>query len=187
MSKRKIYNIEEWAGKTVGNFTITGNTRTIGTNKTWECQCSCGNIVWKRASEIMLGKYTCCSNCVVISSYENSGPRNHHWKGGRFIPQTYITKLCLNRKSKKLPIDIDVEYLESIWTGYCSLSGLPIAINDTASVDRINSSVGYLKGNVQWVHKVINRMKMDLPEEEFNFFCTAVAQRGKARRGGSCL
>ena len=37
----------------------------------------------------------------------------------------------------------------------------------TASLDRIDSKKGYIEGNVQWVHKNVNKMKMDLDEKEF--------------------
>ena len=45
----------------------------------------------------------------------------------------------------------------------------------TASLDRIDSSKGYIKGNVQWVHKNINYMKQEMTNEEFlvNFITAA--------------
>ena len=45
----------------------------------------------------------------------------------------------------------------------------------TASLDRIDSNKGYIKGNVQWVHKDVNTMKMDHTQEEFIKICTMVA------------
>ncbi len=49
----------------------------------------------------------------------------------------------------------------------------------TASLDRIDSTKGYTPDNVQWVHKTINRMKMDMTDSQFIEFCVAVA-RNKA-------
>lgn len=46
----------------------------------------------------------------------------------------------------------------------------------TASLDRIDSSKGYVIGNVQWVHKTINTMKMDLANSEFIKLCQMVAK-----------
>ncbi len=45
----------------------------------------------------------------------------------------------------------------------------------TASLDRINSTKGYVEGNVQWVHKHINLMKLAHTHEEFVELCKAVA------------
>jgi hypothetical protein len=40
------------------------------------------------------------------------------------------------------------------------------AIN-MASLDRIDSSKGYVKGNVQFVSAILNYAKLDMKEEEF--------------------
>ena len=45
----------------------------------------------------------------------------------------------------------------------------------TASLDRIDSSKGYVKGNVQWVHKDINKMKTDFEQSIFIKLCKSVA------------
>lgn len=61
----------------------------------------------------------------------------------------------------------------------CALSGLDIYFNHsrdkTASLDRIDSNKGYHLNNVQWVHKEINRMKMDLLQKQFIQLCELVS------------
>jgi hypothetical protein len=47
--------------------------------------------------------------------------------------------------------------------------------NNTASLDRIDSNKGYTEDNVQWVHKDINMMKMDLSEAQFKYYCKLIA------------
>jgi hypothetical protein len=49
----------------------------------------------------------------------------------------------------------------------------------TASLDRIDNSQGYINGNIQWVHKIINRIKMDLNTSYFVELCKKVAQHAK--------
>jgi hypothetical protein len=44
----------------------------------------------------------------------------------------------------------------------------------TASLDRIDSSFGYIEGNVQWVHKDINIIKLDYDQDYFIKICSAV-------------
>jgi len=71
-------------------------------------------------------------------------------------------------------------YKEYLWNLYlqqnkrCALSGVDInlsdpanSIVDTASIDRIDITKGYIRGNVQWIHKTVNRMKVDMSEDEF--------------------
>jgi hypothetical protein len=45
----------------------------------------------------------------------------------------------------------------------------------TASLDRIDSSKGYIIGNVQWVHKKIQHVKRNWSDEEFISLCEQVA------------
>ena len=48
--------------------------------------------------------------------------------------------------------------------------------NRTASLDRIDSNKGYTIDNVQWVHKDINKMKMDLEEDVFIDNCKLIIE-----------
>jgi hypothetical protein len=72
--------------------------------------------------------------------------------------------------------------------GYvCALTGLPIDLAEscrkhitgetTASLDRVDSSKGYVAGNVQWLHKDVNKMKWDLSQERFVEICRLVARK----------
>ena len=45
-----------------------------------------------------------------------------------------------------------------------------------ASLDRIDNSKGYIKGNVQWVTKDINMCKRTLNNESFIVLCKKVSQ-----------
>jgi hypothetical protein len=45
----------------------------------------------------------------------------------------------------------------------------------TASLDRIDSTKGYIEGNLQWVHRDINKLKKNLPDDRFVEICRAVA------------
>lgn len=79
--------------------------------------------------------------------------------------------------------DITIEYLWDLFIKQeqkCVISGLPLYFNTkvgslsqngfqqrTASLDRIDSTKGYVKGNVQWVDKYVNRMMTDFPKEKF--------------------
>lgn len=65
--------------------------------------------------------------------------------------------------------------------GRCALSGLRISFEEkTASLDRKDSSLGYLKTNVQWVHKDVNLMKNHFSDERFREICYLVCQHTKS-------
>jgi len=81
-----------------------------------------------------------------------------------------MNSVCLN-------VDIDYEYMLSIYEkqgGKCVLSDLPMShqYHDlySMSIDRINSSLGYIKGNVQLVCKGINLMKNNDTNEAVSEF-----------------
>jgi hypothetical protein len=89
--------------------------------------------------------------------------------------------------------NITIEEAWEIWltqNGECALSGVEIKfsrtrkksktgerLEQTASLDRIDSSKGYSKENCQWVHKLVNRLKGSLPENDFYEFCKSVYKK----------
>jgi len=48
----------------------------------------------------------------------------------------------------------------------------------TASLDRIDSTKGYTLDNIQWVHKTLNRLKMNLDNQEFIEWCKKLRTLG---------
>lgn len=42
------------------------------------------------------------------------------------------------------------------------------------SIDRIDSAVGYVRGNVQFVCDVVNRMKQDLEQADLLIWCRRI-------------
>lgn len=67
-----------------------------------------------------------------------------------------------------------------------ALSGLKIELsinrkNQTASLDRIDSSKGYIEGNVQWLHKDINQMKINFNQKDFIKYCKLIAKNNGFR------
>jgi hypothetical protein len=68
----------------------------------------------------------------------------------------------------------------------CALSGELLVFNrkpmlQTASLDRIDSLKGYIEGNLQWIHKDLNRSKMDYSNQEYINLCKAVFNYNKGK------
>lgn len=95
-----------------------------------------------------------------------------------FSPFRYYMKTAVQRKHE---CDIDLAYLKELWEqqkGRCAYTGMLLrtrnhktgrALIDVASLDRIDSSKGYIKGNVQFVSAALNLAKSNLPDETFRF------------------
>lgn len=136
----------------------------------WNCICECG-----RNKEI-LGKYLLngdtksCGNC----------------KDHKYIPNFYYGEIKTQALRRNKEFNVSKDYLESLYEKQnfkCALSNREIYFADTckekgkitASLDRIDSSIGYIEGNLQWVHKIVNYMKMDLKQETFIEFCKDIS------------
>lgn len=79
--------------------------------------------------------------------------------------------------AKKIDVeyDLDSEYLREIWPEECPvfgtelpLPGQPMAVNRQygAQLDRIDPTLGYIKGNVAWISGRANRIKYNATIEE---------------------
>lgn len=101
----------------------------------------------------------------------------------RLITERYAG---LKDRAKKngLLVDFDREYLKELWENQnhkCALSGIEMTTTffqgrtlTNISVDRIDSSKGYIKENVQLVCMAINQMKSDMSKEELINFCKLI-------------
>lgn len=97
----------------------------------------------------------------------------------------------LKDRSNKKNIDcnVDLQYLHELWDkqkGLCALSGIPMTyyfdsgrVPTNLSVDRIDSSLGYIKGNIQLVCMAVNQMKSDLTVEQLKYFCKSILEYKK--------
>ena len=148
----------------------------------YSCQCECGSQLRMRKRDY--GTITECGNC------RTTGSGNHNWKGCGELSGTCWKhiKSKIVRKSRTLEFDITQEYAWELYQeqdAQCALTNLPIPFPDKVSkgnfpsLDRIDSSKGYIKGNVQWVHKDINLMKWDLSQNRFIKLCKLVAAKNK--------
>jgi len=102
------------------------------------------------------------------------------------MPGYYMSAVRSRSKKLKLPTDLDSAYLIELWElqqGRCALSGRPLHLRfekygshpDAASLDRIDSEKGYVRGNVQWVHADVNQMKFCFDQSYFIELCSLVA------------
>lgn len=112
---------------------------------------------------------------------------NRQWKGYGEISSSKWGGYKKSAKERGLSFNIDMEYAWNIFVKQgrkCALSGVTLTFptrqskqsSATASLDRIDSSKGYIEGNVQWVHKDVNFMKRCISNEQFIEFCFNVVK-----------
>lgn len=69
---------------------------------------------------------------------------------------------------------------------YCAITGEPLVFEPnyvySASIDRVNSELGYVEGNVQWVGSSVNMAKNVLDHEQFVSLCQSVVRNSAQPR-----
>ena len=140
------------------------------------CRCKCGYERVRIIENIKNGKSKCCETCSakkLIKLISNEVP-NDLWK-----------KILYRAGLKNYEVSITKEEAYQLFLdqgALCKLSNTPIQFashtsnykEQTASLDRIDSNLGYIKGNIQWVHKDINLMKNIFSQGQFIDLCRAV-------------
>ncbi len=147
----------------------------------WECHChACDKPFIVNGHQLRPGRSKSCG-CVR----RHKGADNVMWRGIGTMPATMFTRVKAGAKRRKLEFNLTFQYMWDLYekqNGKCRFSGMDIGFGRvnlkeiTASLDRINSELGYLKGNVQWIHKDINYMKQTMKDEYFIDLCKKIAK-----------
>lgn len=183
--KRNLYQ----CGEKFGKLTIKKRWTELRPNKksketVCECECECGKTVTVPARYIVSRHKL---SCGCLQHLHNS--KHHAWKGhGEIGLSTWndIVRGC--KRARTIPINLTIEQAWELFLKQnkrCALSGVPIQFSSrnrryenekhTASLDRIDSTSGYMPENVQWVHKAVQCMKWSLPQDEFIEWCKLIA------------
>lgn len=104
-------------------------------------------------------------------------------KKDEYSPFRVLLKSCRTRTNKggnpKGDFDLDLHYMKQLWeqqSGKCAITGVDLKLessynkNYQASLDRIDSSKGYLKGNVRYISVSTNWLKNNLNDEHIKEF-----------------
>lgn len=133
--------------------------------------CHCGEKYYTQVNSVLKKDSTSCG-C------SRRGQNNKLYKGCHLLSGETWCFIKQNAKQRNIEFDITIEYAWELFEYQqrkCALSNIIITLSptgidrvkkQTASLDRIDSSTGYIEGNVQWVHKHINRIKGVLTEDE---------------------
>lgn len=95
-----------------------------------------------------------------------------------------------SEKDRGLEVSITYLDIKKLWfkqRGKCSYSGVELVLPENlqdyreniVSIDRIDSRVGYIRENIQMVHRNVNYMKGILEEGYFLSLCTLIANNLK--------
>jgi hypothetical protein len=118
------------------------------------------------------------------------GKETTRYKGYEELNGQYIGELKTKAKERNLNWSelLTPEYLWNLFVEQnkkCRLTKMDLVfqsdrdkskgLKQTASLDRIDSLKGYEIGNLQWIHKDVNKMKNNLPQDRFIEICKMIA------------
>lgn len=170
---KRIFKI----GQKINKLTVIKYIKTKTNQPKVKVKCDCGNILEINAHKL---RYQVgCNRCQ-----KTYGINNKKYKGTKFVSKTYYTSIKNGASHRNIDFQLSINDLNDLLIQQnhrCALTKLPIKIGNkieptTASVDRINTKVGYIKTNIQWVHKHVNKMKIDFNQEYFIELCKLIAQ-----------
>ena len=184
-------NAKNLTNQTFGKLTVIQQSKKPKTSKSkqrsiwWKCQCECGKFTIVRSTELIKGDTKSCG-CLKKCDYWKS----KKYKGVGKLAQSHFSHIRYSATvSRNFTFDVDIDYCWQLFEkqkGKCYYTGLPIELGPrnkrggiTASLDRLDSSKGYIKGNIVWCRKDINIMKMDKSDKEFIKLCKLIAEYNK--------
>lgn len=172
-------NIKDLCGQRFGYLTVIEKDCYLpgrGEAK-WICKCDCGN------------KVSVVGKSLRHSATRSCGCLRHNlcYHGYKDLSGCYWHRVKKGAVKRGLEFSIT---LQDAWEQYekqnkqCALTGIPIYLTTdytrnksfhTASLDRIDSSKGYIVGNIQWLHKDVNIMKNNHTQDTFIDWCKKIA------------
>lgn len=145
-------------------------------------RCKCGTEKFILGNTLRRGRSTCCRNCGT----------DKHYKGVGNLSSTFFSRVLEGARKRNIEVSVTKEQILELLQKQeykCALSGLPLIMSKsfskdrtnslsstTASLDRIDSSKGYVLDNIQWIHKHINKMKNNFDESYFINICKLIAR-----------
>lgn len=182
---------ENLTGKKFGKLTAL-RIDTSEKRVRWECQCDCGNKKLVPAIYLKSGESSSCG-----CNQKKKGKDNALYRGHEKITGKYWASVKSAAKNRSLEFSINIEYAWALFLKQeqkCALTKQLLYFDkflsknkteQTASLDRIDSSKGYVEGNVQWIHKHVNIMKWELDQNDFIRICNLVTKNNPEFQEGT--
>lgn len=181
LNKGRHHRFQDLTGRRFGMLVVLKESEKDKHDKTrWLCQCDCGNKKEIVASSLKR-KWTTSCGCYG---------KNRAYRGYQELSISYWNHLIYGAKKRNFDFSISIEYAWDLFLKQnrrCALTGLEIKLSrgshkyleQNASLDRIDIKKGYIEGNVQWVHKVVNKFKNTFSQQEILYLCKLIYNNHK--------
>ena len=141
----------------------------------YEIQCECGSTKWASPWEITNpNKCFKCQKCAQKERGEKDQIKNG--KVGD-LGANKFGKIRKGAEARNIEFSVTIPYLWNLYESQnrlCAITNDPIPDINEASLDRINSNIGYVEDNVQWATSQANLSKHTMTMDELYEFCRKV-------------
>lgn len=177
IERREI--LKDLTGKRFGLLTVIkfAEYDKFGRSKWW-CKCDSGPELIVSSTRLIEGITKSCG-CLK----NRKGKSNPRWIGTENISGSLWYRINKNAKRRKIPVKVSLDDIDRLLASQdyrCALSGLSIEClskQPSGSLDRIDCSEPYTISNLQWTHKDINVMRMNLTVDRFIYLCRLIQKR----------
>lgn len=165
-------------GKVFGKLTVIDFAPKSKKCNNWSCKCECGKQCNISTGNLLSGNSMTCG-----CSHNREKEMSPSWRGYKNISGRTFCIMENNAIKRGIYFELTINQLGDLFEkqdGKCALTGWKLILakdsTNTASLDRIDSSKGYIEGNIQWVHKDVNKAKNILSQKEFISMCESVVE-----------
>ena len=172
-ARSRIEKIE--IGSRFKHFTVLDGPIYKNHTAYYKCVCDCGRELLKLPVELRYkDRDFQCASCAQKENKEQYMLDNG--KIGE-LNLTIYTHYKNSAKKRNLEFNVSIDYLWNLFlqqNRMCAITGDIITDFKQASLDRIDSSKGYIEGNVQWTTRQANISKHIMTMDELYDFCRKV-------------
>jgi dCMP deaminase len=168
---RKRFENSFYVGQKHGRLTIKKYLYKQKIGVCFECLCDCGKVVVLPKHYVITENTQSCG-CLYSERLTCFAE----------ISGKYWLRVQQNAMTRNIDFDLDIKDAWDIFVQQnkiCAISGIPLSFAknynnykaQNASLDRIDCKIGYVKNNVRWVHKDLNKMRGTFSDEVFLEYC----------------
>lgn len=123
--------------------------------------------------------------CKKCSNQKSPSHNQHKGYYKDVLRASFAHKYKTGAETRGIEWNVSFDYLAQLLIDQdfkCALSGETLdamQIQNNCSLDRIDSSRGYVEGNVQWTTSMVNMCKQSYTQEDFIEMCKRVADKEK--------
>lgn len=143
----------------------------------WECLCDCGKKLFVRTKSLVHADTRSCG-CSTAEFIGKANTKHGQCSPGNVSPE-YRLYIAAKVRAKKNRVPFNISWEDVHIPEKCPLLGITLArgmgqqVQSSPSIDRIDPTKGYVKGNIWVISYRANAIKRDATIEEFKTILSA--------------